>query len=177
MTGRKLTLRSSISQVLGLIEVAYSSGGMLDASEVNNVTDVDLDILSHVIDDAEALGLLEFKEGNISLTSIGEKIAMENPKVVKKILRKQLVSVEPFKTILKMLEEKGEIDREEVVDIIVKKSNPDDLDEAFMNFIQWGLYTNIFTYDHDDEIIKPIETGGRLSSYQKRKHKLTSFFI
>lgn len=99
-----------VDQVLGLIKVLRYMGDRADAMHINEAIDVDAGELSHVIDAAEALGLIKFSGGDLELTELGRRLAEAGPVEARSILREALAKVEPFSTIIKRLGGRGEVD-------------------------------------------------------------------
>ncbi|MEM1611606.1 MAG: hypothetical protein QXQ57_08195, partial [Sulfolobales archaeon] len=61
----------TIDQVIGLVEILYSLGGVADTSKISEIVDVDAGLLPNVIDVAEALGLVKLSRGDLEITSLG----------------------------------------------------------------------------------------------------------
>ncbi len=132
--------------VLGLIEGVYSLGGRIDSEELNNIIDVDMDILTHAIDIAEALNLIVFDHGDIELTELGTKVAIATTKEVKKILREKASLLEPLNTLLNEINNKnGKIELSKVRELLASFYGEDNIEYSLHCISQWWRYLELFS--------------------------------
>lgn len=156
LSERVLPICISVDHVLGLVEVLNSLGGRADASHINDVTDVDADVLSHAIDLAEWFGLLKSVKGDLILTDLGREVARSLHRNTVLKLRDRLSEIEPFKTILGILNSRGKVDADEIAKILEDIYGSDTVEEAFNCVTGWGLFFGIFRYDHRSKVIIKI---------------------
>lgn len=166
-SSRRMLLPPDVTpdHVLGLLELLQSLGSGIDSMYVGDALSEDIRMLPHAIDVAEALGLVRQKGGNLELTERGRRIAVGNPKTVKKLLQEVVLKLEPIAEIVELLKERGEIPVEEF-NTIVEKYYSTNFEEARHNILVWGAYLGLFKLDEDDE--KVI----LLSPSEKRESKL-----
>jgi len=154
-----MDIKAEISQVLGLLDLLKSYDGKMDIAELASELKMEIDDLFPIIDTAEYLGLVTVAKGDVQLTNIGYKLSESKLIEQKKILKNQLLKLEPFKTIIKMLHEKGELEKEELIEILsLSLDRGENLDKLLNSIIAWGSFSNVFHYNGDSEKI-----------YQKRK--------
>lgn len=143
--------------VLGLAEILFSLGNKIDPMYVGDAIGENIDILPHAIDLAEALNIIEYRDGTIVLTNFGVEIVRGNTKVVKKLLRWKALELEPLNEIVRRLKSKGCISVEEYSEIIKRNYSSNDQERAFKNVLIWGAFLKIFRMSEDDKLIVPID--------------------
>lgn len=150
----------SLDHVVGLVETLYSLGGKADASFINDVTDVDIDVLTHAIDLSEIFGLVQYKDGDIVLTDLGFKASRTHLRELKQILRKNSLGIHPVSDILEKakMSENGSISEEEIYEILGKYYSENELVKAFRCIMQWIYYLELGTWDYEsgELLIKKI---------------------
>ncbi len=143
----------TVDHVLGLIELLSSLGDKTDSMYIGDAINESVDILPHAIDVAEALGLVESRGGDLTLTELGRRVVKGNPKTVKSLLRREVQKLEPIAELMSRLKERGKISVEEFEELIMKYY-PGSFEQAKHNVLQWGAFLNIFKMSEDDtEII------------------------
>ncbi|MEM1611046.1 MAG: AAA-associated domain-containing protein [Sulfolobales archaeon] len=142
----------TIDQVIGLVEILYSLGGVADTSKISEIVDVDAGLLPNVIDVAEALGLVRLSKGDLEITSLGRDVARANSRSLKKMLRELALKLEPISTIYREASVKGYISREELEKILEAFYGPEG-GRAFECIISWGIYLGLFRWSPDTQIL------------------------
>ncbi|MEM0439916.1 MAG: AAA-associated domain-containing protein [Sulfolobales archaeon] len=150
----------TIDQVVGLVEALYSLGGLADTSKISEVIDADAGLLPNVIDVAESMGLVRLEKGDLVITDTGKEVAKADSRSIKKILRNLVIGIEPISSIVKMLNEKGSIQIEELRSIL-EEFYGTKASEAIECLIHWGTYLNIFRWRPDEREIVPIRRVSR----------------
>ncbi|MFP3143449.1 MAG: AAA-associated domain-containing protein [Caldisphaera sp.] len=124
-----------VDQVIGLVKYINSIGGRVDSSRLDEMLDVDLDILPHVIKAAEMLGLIKQENGDLVLTEIGRKMEDIENKDLRIILKKINKNIEPFKDII------AEVKRNKItleqLNKILEKNGYTNMDVAVPIITQW----------------------------------------
>ncbi|MEM0001582.1 MAG: AAA-associated domain-containing protein [Desulfurococcaceae archaeon] len=143
--------------VLGLAEILFSLGGRIDPMYIGDAIGEDVRILPHAIDLAEILGIIELSGGNVVLTDFGVRIVKGNSKVVKKLLRENMLRLEPLAEIVMRLKKKGSMPVEEYAEIIRRNYSANDREKAFKNILIWGAFLKIFRMSEDDKLVLPID--------------------
>ncbi len=160
--GKPLLLPPDVTpdHVLGLVELLHSLGGRVDSMHIGDAISEDVRFLPHAIDVAEALGLIVQREGNLELTDLGRRVAEANPKTVRELLRRVSSKLEPIRSIVERLEEKGEMLAEEFMEHL-QRCYSSDFERAMQNVLSWGAFLGLFKMDEDDERVLPIRPAER----------------
>jgi hypothetical protein len=86
----------TIDHVIGLVEILYSLGGVVDTSKISEIADVDAGLPPNVVDVAEALGLVRLSKRDLEITNIGRDIARADSRSLKRLLRELAIKLEPY---------------------------------------------------------------------------------
>ncbi|WP_238529004.1 AAA-associated domain-containing protein [Thermogladius sp. KZ2Tp1] len=139
--------------LLGLVEALHSLGGKADPMNLGDLLGENIDILPHVIDVAESLGLVAIApNGDVVLTELGERIVTGNIKNVKKLLRENAKRVEPLSTLLDVLSRRKVITSDEYESVLSQYYHLH-LNDAKRNILQWGAFLGLFKMDANDEYV------------------------
>lgn len=141
-----------VGEVLGLTEIIYSYRGKLKISFIADELQLEMDDLGDAIDMAELLGVAKVKRGCVYLTLFGEALAIGTIDNKKKILRKKIKSLEPFKTIIKIINKEKKVG-ESYLFKQLKKNFPIQNSKKFKKLLlSWGGYTEIFEYHGNKQL-------------------------
>jgi len=145
----------SLDHVVGLIETLYSLGGKADASFINDVTDVDIDVLTHAIDISEIFGLITYKDGDIVLTDLGLKASRTHLRELKQILKSNVMKIHPISDLIERAKqnEESSVSEEEIYEILGKYYSESELSRAFKCVMQWIYYAELGSWDHEEGIL------------------------
>ncbi|WP_048816836.1 AAA-associated domain-containing protein [Caldisphaera lagunensis] len=124
-----------VDQVIGLVKYLNSIGGKVDSSRLDEMLDVDIDLLPHVIKAAEIIGLVKQSNGDLIVTEIGKKIEEAENKDMRIIMKKLIKNAEPFKDIISSAK-KNQINIEKLREIL-EKNGYNNIDEAINVISQW----------------------------------------
>ena len=141
--------------LLGFLELLHSLGGSVDSMRVGDSISESVEILPHVIDVAEALGLVTQSRGDLRITPLGQKIVRGDPKTVRRELRKLASLLDPIAEIVEALKRKASLKVEEFMEL-VEKYYPGNAEKAAKNLLIWGAFLHLFKMDEDDEEIHPL---------------------
>lgn len=148
---------ATVGRVLGLIEVLYFYGGRKKISFLSEELNMPIDELGEIIDMAELLELIKVKNGTATLTIYGEALNLGTIDDKKRILKKKISAIEPFKTTATLLKEQREIEEEALFQNIKNKFPIADRDRFHKLFIGWGTYAGIFEYNGDQRTFKALK--------------------
>ncbi len=145
-----------VSDVVGLLEILEDVGKPVDIAKLDDSLDEERSTFMNLLNDADALGLVEVEKGDIFLTELGKKFLEANIDGRKEILRNKIALVEPFHTLLIEFgrNEEREISKEDIEEFIRAYFPSEDDVSTFGLIIGWGRYTRILDYDSDDETIR-----------------------
>lgn len=131
--------------VIGLVESVYSVGGRIDSEELNKLIDVDMDILTHAIDIAEALGLIVFDKGDIKISELGVRVATALPKEVERLIGDRLVALEPFATLADRMKQRGRLSLTDTKEVLASFYGEGKVESALNCLWQWWRYFMSFS--------------------------------
>lgn len=153
---------ASVGKVLGLVEVIYSYGGQVKISFLGDELRMPIDELGAAIDMAELFDLMKVSGGTVTLTLYGEAVSLGMIDDKKRILRKKISTIEPFKTAAALMKRRGEAKEEEMFGKISEKYPIQDREKFHRLLIGWGTYAGLFEYDSQQRKFiarKPPEQG------------------
>ncbi len=139
-------------QVLGLVEVVGGLGTTVDVAKLADEFGSDLVTLLPILDTGELLGLVKVDKGDISLTEFGLKFQKTSKNKVR-LLRDQLSRIEPFKTALELVAEKGSISTSEIAEALWAKDtrwhHTPEINETLIQtlLIHWAIYAGLLSYN------------------------------
>ncbi len=144
---------ANVGEVLGLAEIIYAYGEKVKISFLSEELRMDIDDLGDVMQMAELLHIVRVKNGVVQLTVYGEAINLGTINDKKSILRKNLVKVEPFKTILRIIEKEGRVNRKTIVQRLRERDMFIEDEQRFHKLmLTWGGYAEIFQYDGSKQV-------------------------
>ncbi len=145
----------NIGDVVGLLEILEDLGAPVDIATLDDSLDEERTTLLNLLNDAEALGLVNVQDGDASLTTLGTEFLKADLTDRKVKLRALLKKVEPFSSLLKKLQESdsNEMDREELDEFIAVNFPSEDLEATYRLILNWGRYSKLIDYDADEEIL------------------------
>jgi hypothetical protein len=147
---------AGVNRVFGLLDLLKAYNGKADIATLTIDLRIDLDELLPIIDTAEYLGLVAVKEGEISLTELGNKAHSSKIAERKKLVHQRLETLEPFSDIAKLLNEQGQVTRFTLARFISAKYGPTlDIPTLISIIISWGVFTGLFGYDGQSERLLP----------------------
>lgn len=144
-----------VGDIVGLLEILEDVGKSEDIARLDDSLDEERITLLNLLNDVEALKLVDIVNGDIKLTEIGKKFLNADIGGRKEILKEQVEMVEPFNSLLKEFRSTGstEMSKEDMEEFIREKFPSEDDVNTFDLIIGWGRYTKILDYDSDEEII------------------------
>jgi NitT/TauT family transport system ATP-binding protein len=138
---------ANVGEVLGLVEIIYAYGGKVKISFLAEELRMELDDLGDAVDMAEILHLVKVKEGVVELTVYGEAANLGSIDDKKRVLRKQLVKVEPFKSVVALVN-KGPVGLKSILQHLVTHNIlVEDTQRFHKLLVTWGGYAEIYEYD------------------------------
>jgi NitT/TauT family transport system ATP-binding protein len=139
--------------LIGLLEILEDEDRSVDIAELDDILDEERTTLLNLLEDAEALGLIDVASGDVKLTDLGRKFLKSDINERRDILREQLQQIEPFNSLMDLYRKSGErrISREDLYEFISNVFPSDDNDKTFGLIINWGRYSRLIEYDSDSE--------------------------
>lgn len=145
----------NIGDVVGLLEILEDLDTRVDIATLDDSLDEERTTLLNLLNDSEALGLVNVEDGDVYLTPFGTEFLKANITGRKVMLKKLLRKVEPFSSLLsKLLEsETGEMERDEIDEFIAVNFPSEDHEATFRLILNWGRYSKLIDYDADEETL------------------------
>lgn len=135
----------TIDQVLGLVRYVDSMGGRVDSSRLDELLNVDMDLLPHVVEAAMMLGLLRQRDGDLEVTEQGKRAVKVSGRALRALIKDLGDDVEPFREIFESL--KGDTIEAGRLREIVSRSGYPDVDRAVDVFREWLAYMGVEVVD------------------------------
>ncbi len=144
-----------VSDIVGLLEILEDVGKPVDIAKLDDSLDEERSTLMNLLNDAEALGLVNVERGDIYLTDTGKEFLQANIDGRKDILKGRVVSVEPFHSLIKEFGLRGNesMSKDDMEDFIRGNFPSEDDVSTFGLIVGWGRYTRILDYDSDEDEI------------------------
>ncbi|MGC9037374.1 MAG: AAA-associated domain-containing protein [Candidatus Micrarchaeia archaeon] len=143
-----------ITELRGIISIIRDNGGKISLPQLSNEAEEDIDRLLPLLEAGSLLGLMKIEGANVALTEQGKGL---NPENMAKILSNALAKIEPFKTAMKILKEKGSLTTRDLVRSLrkmrVKIYTDEALDIEAMRklLLRWGVRSKMFSYDYNTD--------------------------
>lgn len=141
------------TEMMGLLVLLQDHHGEQDLARLADDLDLEIDEILPSSDFAEALRLVSVDDGRVAFTDTGRKVVGATIRERKNLLREQLKSTTLFATLLRALEGApgNQMPEEEAIRLISFTAAP--ADDAVLNIINWGRYTELFRYDPEQRVL------------------------
>lgn len=137
-----------IGSIAGLLELLEHRKE--DLYRIAQELQLELDDILPIVEAAQMMELVELKEGDISVTPIGNAFIQGDIDQRKLIIRQQLLKhirlVQQIHTFL-MAKQNHRIPESLVLDILERHFTPQEADRQLNTAIDWGRYAELFSYD------------------------------
>jgi len=141
-----------LGMVVGLVEVVVTFGGKADIALISRELQTEVNQLLPPLEASEQLGLLKVEGGDASVTPLGQKLSRSMATGKKKLLREEVVKLEPFSTALRLSRERKdgftaddlalELSKNEKLGVYAERTQ-----ELHELLVDWLLYTELLDYD------------------------------
>jgi NitT/TauT family transport system ATP-binding protein len=134
----------------GLLEILTDHGGHADLHVLADELSLEVDALLPTVDTAALLGLLQLKDGDAIITTLGQAFAQGDIQERKAIFKKAALANVP---LLRQMEQtlKAKANRtmsaEFFQDLLDEHFSEDEARRQLETAIQWGRYAEVFDYD------------------------------
>ena len=123
--------------------------------QVSDLEVVALQGLDLTVTQGEMLGVVKVDDGTVVLTLYGEGLSLGTIDNKKKIIREKMVEVEPFKTVIEIIEKAGkEISEKELFEELSSRFVIEDVERFRKLLIGWGNYTETFEFDGEEQVFR-----------------------
>ncbi len=147
--------KSTISEIIGLLEAVNDAGGIEDAARLAGDFDLELDEILPSIDGAELLGFAKVMDGNIELTPVAQKLLDAGIIERKKIIRYKVADVELIKELRNKLIDLSDhkMRKQDALNFLMTRISTTHIESYFRIIINWTRYAGIIGYNSDSEEI------------------------
>jgi NitT/TauT family transport system ATP-binding protein len=147
--------KSSIPEVLGLIEILKMKGGREDIYKLAAELKMEFGDTLNVIRAAEMLNLVHTPGGDVVLESAGDQITRSKISERKIIIHDQLEKIEIFKQVTLFLKDSDgqELSKDELLEKLSEIAPNEDMLQVFDTIVHWGRYAELYGYNDDSEKI------------------------
>jgi NitT/TauT family transport system ATP-binding protein len=147
--------KSTISEIIGLLEAVNDAGGIEDAARLAGDFDLELDEILPSIDGAELLGFAKVMDGNIELTPDAHKLLDTGIRERKKIIQDKVANVELIKELKdKLTHSSGhKMKKADALNFLRTRISTTDIESYFRILINWTRYSGLIGYNSDSEEI------------------------
>ncbi len=145
----------TINDLAGLLEhLADTPNNRADLYRLAEDLRVDSDQLLRLTEAAELLGFATVSQGDITLTPLGETFAEASILARKEIFATRIRRLPFVKWLLTMLgaAEKHRLQRDVLKTALQLEFPPEEADQQLETLANWGRYTELFSYDDDDDV-------------------------
>jgi NitT/TauT family transport system ATP-binding protein len=148
--------KATPTEVMGLLVLLKDHRGAEDLARLADDLDLEIDEILPASDWAEALRLVKVDDGRMTFTDVGRRLVEATIRERKNLLREQLAKTTLFGTLLRALERArgGRMSEEEINRLIAFTAAPGD--EAELNIINWGRYSELFRYNPEEHVVTLI---------------------
>jgi NitT/TauT family transport system ATP-binding protein len=145
---------TGISKILGLCEILDDHGGREDIYRLAQDLHMPFGELLLVIKGAEMLGLVETPGGDAVLTPLGKKVLETSMNEKKALLKEQMVKLQVFKHIVRLLQnaEEHEVPADVILEELAVLLPQEQPRQLFTTLLNWGRYGEVFGYSRDTDL-------------------------
>lgn len=147
-------LNVGTNEVRGLVKLVKDGNNSVEISKIVKETNENIDHLFPVIDATRMLGLCTVNNGIITLTDTGKSMTVRN---MTQLLAKSLVEVEPFKSIMAIVDSNKSMVTAEISKKLHEKDisfNTDELiniDLIKDLLLKWAVRAKLLIYDQKSD--------------------------
>jgi NitT/TauT family transport system ATP-binding protein len=151
----------AISDVTGLVELVQSRGGREDLYQIGRYLNQEVDDFLPLVEAAEMLGLAKTQEGDLVLTSEGQRFAEAGVLEEKNVFRDQaLAHIAILRQIVRALEGAPghTLPEEYFLSLLDEHFDEDEAQEQLETAINWGRYAELFAFQDDRGVFRLEES-------------------
>jgi NitT/TauT family transport system ATP-binding protein len=144
---------TGISKLLGLCELLDDHGGEEDVFALSRDLHMAFSEILLVIKAGEMLELVETSRNQVKLTLKGSEALKATLQAKKELLRGQMLKLQVFQHIVKLLEAKpgNEVPAEVIVEELAVLLPQEQPRQLFTTLLNWGRYGEIFGYARETD--------------------------
>jgi NitT/TauT family transport system ATP-binding protein len=144
---------AQVSHLVGALEYLAARGGREDVFRMGVDTNQEFGVVINIVKAGEMLDLLDTPKRNVVLTPIGERFVKASLPERTAIWRERLLTLRLFRVVNEMITQKGEVDRDTVLQLIVLHMPFESYERVFETLVHWGRFGDLFNYDEGSETL------------------------
>lgn len=147
-------LGTGISRVRGIVNIIKQNKGHIEISKLAEESEEDIDDLLPLIEAVKLLGFATVHESEIKLTERGSKLTISN---FSRFINESLTEVEPFKSAIKIMDDK-EINTRELFGTLKAKGivvHGEDAENDMLLkklLMRWGVRAKLINYNQQQDL-------------------------
>jgi NitT/TauT family transport system ATP-binding protein len=142
--------RARLNALAGLVETLAAEGGQAGLHQLSSDLQLELDDFLPIVEAGELVGLLSVREGEVSLTPLGQTYAEASILARKELIAGRILRIPAISWIYETLQEDDDrrVDRGYFLDRYLT-DHGDRADEQLEIAVNWGRFAELFAYDSD----------------------------
>jgi NitT/TauT family transport system ATP-binding protein len=143
------------SEIVGLLEYLDARGGREDVFRIAAETDREFGKLITVVNAAELLDFVDTPKRTVALAPLGQRFVRAGLAERKAIWREQILQLKLFQQVNEALQrsERQRVSKEFVLETLAVGLPQEDYDTAFLRFVSWSRYGDLFAYEDATETV------------------------
>jgi NitT/TauT family transport system ATP-binding protein len=141
--------------VVGLLEYLDACGGCEDLFRIAADTHQEFGSLIAAVKAGEMLDFLDTPRRMVIMSPEGARFVQASAADRKVLWREHILRLRLFQEVMAMLQDQGEVRREQVVDLLHEHLPNESADAELETLVHWARFGDLFTYDEDEERISP----------------------
>jgi NitT/TauT family transport system ATP-binding protein len=143
------------SEIVGLLEYLDARGGREDVFRIAAETAREFGKLITVVNAAELLDFVDTPKRTVVLAPLGQRFVRAGLAERKAIWREQILGLKLFQQVNEALErsERHRVSKDFVLETLAVGLPQEDYDTAFLRFVSWSRYGDLFAYDDTTETV------------------------
>ncbi|MEF3244547.1 MAG: AAA-associated domain-containing protein [Caldisericaceae bacterium] len=144
-----------IGKLLGLLAYLEDAEGKVDIYMIPEDIEIEADELISLLKLAQALGYVEAKEGDVSITSLGKEIVFGDENKRKILFKESIKKLPIFKKIINLLVKTTDnsIYRDDLLEMLQEEMTDEEAEETLKSIIELGRYAELIGYNPEDKEI------------------------
>jgi NitT/TauT family transport system ATP-binding protein len=143
------------SEIVGLLEYLDARGGREDVFRIASETDREFGKLIAVVNAAELLDFVDTPKRTVVLAPLGQRFVRAGLAERKAIWRERILGLKLFQQVNEALErsERHRVSKDFVLEALAVGLPQEDYDTAFLRFVSWSRYADLFAYEDATETV------------------------
>jgi NitT/TauT family transport system ATP-binding protein len=141
--------------LVGLIEYLDARGGREDLFRIAADVNQEFGVVISLVKAGEMLDFLDTPKRLVVLTPEGDRFVKATAPERKAIWREQIQKLRLFQEVHRLLADRGEVRRDEVLELIQREMPRESWEKVFATLVHWARFGDLFAYDEASETLTP----------------------